>query len=47
MKDELTQTVDYTGDGGDIDINQISGTCDWNSSHVFHQIQSLSGCEFG
>ena len=22
-----TQTVDYTGDGGDIDINQISGTC--------------------
>ena len=28
MKDGAhTQTVDYTGDGGDIDINQISGTC--------------------
>ena len=22
-----TLTVDYTGDGGDIDINQVSGTC--------------------
>ena len=28
MKDGAhTQTVDYTGDSGDIDINQISGTC--------------------
>ena len=24
---EQEQTVDYTGDGGDVDINQISGTC--------------------
>jgi len=28
MKDGAhTQTVDYTGDSGDIDINQVSGTC--------------------
>ena len=28
MKDGAhTQTVDYTGDSGDIDINQLSGTC--------------------
>ena len=28
MKDGAhTQTVDWTGDGGDIDINQVSGTC--------------------
>ena len=35
MKDGAhIQTVDYTGDGGDIDINQISGTCAAGASNA-------------